>query len=62
TIKDALLTGESVKIVGFGTFNVRKKSSRIGRNPKTMATFEISPRKVITFKPSNKLRRAMAKG
>ena len=44
--------GNKVKISLFGSFDVKLKKSRIGRNPKTMEAKEISSRKVITFKPS----------
>jgi integration host factor subunit alpha len=56
TIKRSFIEGESVKISGFGTFNVRKKTARKGRNPKTGAELEISPRRVLTFKASNQLK------
>jgi len=52
TIKDTLKTGETVKIAGFGNFVIRDKGSRKGRNPKTGENIEITPRKVVTFKPS----------
>jgi integration host factor subunit alpha len=52
TMKSVLSEGESIKITGFGTFLVRKKGSRKGRNPKTGVEIEITQRKVITFKPS----------
>ncbi len=52
SMKGILSEGESVKITGFGTFLVRKKTSRRGRNPKTGEDMEITARKVITFKPS----------
>ena len=52
SMKCILSEGESIKITGFGTFLVRKKSSRRGRNPKTGEEMEITARKVITFKPS----------
>ena len=52
SIKSILADGESIKITGFGTFLVRKKSARKGRNPKTGQELEIEPRKVVTFKPS----------
>ena len=47
-----LEAGESVKISGFGTFSVRQKGRRIGRNPKTGTEVPISPRRVMVFKPS----------
>ncbi len=56
TMKQAFVEGESVKIYGFGTFNVRQKMSRRGRNPKTGEDLEITPRKVITFRASNHLK------
>jgi len=56
TLKQTFKEGESVKVSGFGTFHVRKKSARRGRNPKTGEDLEISPRKVITFRASNKLK------
>ncbi len=52
SMKSILSEGESIKITGFGTFLVRKKTSRRGRNPKTGEEMEITARKVITFKPS----------
>ena len=52
SMKSILSEGESIKITGFGTFLVRKKSSRRGRNTKTGEEMEITARKVITFKPS----------
>ena len=51
-MKNILAEGESIKITGFGTFLVRKKGSRRGRNPKTGVEIEITQRKVFTFKPS----------
>jgi integration host factor subunit alpha len=52
TIKDTLKEGEMVKIAGFGNFVIRNKGARKGRNPKTGENIEITPRKVVTFKPS----------
>lgn len=51
-ISEALLRGESVKLRSFGTFNVRDKRERIGRNPKTGVEATITPRRVLTFKAS----------
>lgn len=48
----ALKEGESVKISGFGTFSVRQKKERMGRNPKTMQEAVISSRKSLTFRAS----------
>jgi len=53
TIKEALKNGENVKIAGFGNFIVRSKKERKGRNPKTGEEIGITPRKVVTFRPSN---------
>ncbi|MBA4348893.1 MAG: integration host factor subunit alpha [Thermodesulfovibrio sp.] len=61
TIKQTLAVGESIKVSGFGTFNVRKKSARIGRNPKTKQEVEITPRRVITFKTSDYLKELIEK-
>ncbi|NOY38945.1 MAG: integration host factor subunit alpha [Nitrospirae bacterium] len=61
TMKQTLAEGESVKITGFGTFNVRKKTPRRGRNPQTGEEMEISARRVITFKPSNILKSMIGK-
>lgn len=61
TMKQAFIEGESIKISGFGTFNVRKKMARRGRNPKTGEDLEISPRRVITFRASNQLKASMGK-
>jgi integration host factor subunit alpha len=51
-IKQTLKEGETVKLSGFGNFVVRKKNSRKGRNPKTGQEIEITPRKVVSFRPS----------
>jgi integration host factor subunit alpha len=56
TMKSALLNGESIKLVHFGTLSVRKKSPRRGRNPRTGDAMEISSRSMVTFKPSKGLR------
>ncbi len=55
-IASALVRDEPVKISSFGTFSIRNKSPRIGRNPKTGAEAEISSRRVITFRPSQVMR------
>ena len=52
----ALSRGENVKLSSFGTFLVRAKGERIGRNPKTGVEVPITPRRVMVFKPSNILR------
>lgn len=56
TIKDSLEEGEKVQIVGFGTFDLRKKNERVGRNPKTGEEITINSRRVLTFKTSRILR------
>ncbi len=61
TMKQTFAEGESVKISGFGTFNVRKKLARRGRNPKTGEDLEITPRRVITFRVSNQLKEEIDK-
>jgi len=52
----ALEAGEPVKLSGFGTFSVRQKGRRIGRNPKTGVEVPILPRRVLTFRPSQVLK------
>jgi integration host factor subunit alpha len=52
----ALTRGESVKLSSFGTFQVRHKSERIGRNPKTGEEVPIAPRRVLVFRPSHVLK------
>ncbi len=54
-ICSALERGEAVKLRAFGTFQVRPKRPRVGRNPKTGAEYPISARRVLTFKPSPRL-------
>jgi integration host factor subunit alpha len=51
----ALETGETVKLRSFGTFHVRSKRPRVGRNPKTGKEYPITARRVLTFKPSPRL-------
>lgn len=55
-ISGALARGEAVKISSFGSFSVRSKGQRIGRNPKTGEEVPILPRKVLVFRPSQLLR------
>ncbi len=55
-IIDALLRGESVKLAGFGTFSLRDKAERMGRNPKTGKAVPITSRRVLAFKPSQVVR------
>lgn len=56
-ICDAIVRGETVKLSSFATFHVRDKNERIGRNPKTGEEVPISPRRVMTFKASNVLKK-----
>jgi integration host factor subunit alpha len=59
TLKQILEQGEKVKISGFGNFVVREKKARIGRNPQTGTEIRISPRRVLTFKPSQILKNTL---
>jgi integration host factor subunit alpha len=56
-VSDALIREETVKISSFGSFSVRHKGQRIGRNPKTGEDVPILPRKVLVFRPSQILKR-----
>ncbi|AUK49754.1 integration host factor subunit alpha [Pasteurella multocida] len=60
-IRVALETGEDVKLSGFGNFELRDKSSRTGRNPKTGESVPVSARRVVAFKPGQKLRARVEK-
>ncbi len=53
---EALSNGENVKISGFGTFVLRSKGERVGRNPKTGIEVPIAPRRVLTFRASQMMR------
>ncbi len=53
---DSLAAGENVKISGFGTFVLRDKGERVGRNPKTGVEVPIAPRRVLTFRASQMMR------
>jgi integration host factor subunit alpha len=61
-MSDALVAGEAVKISSFGTFSVRDKAARVGRNPKTGDEVPISPRRVLTFRPSHLMKDRVAAG
>ena len=61
-ISDALSGGETVKISSFGSFFVRKKGQRIGRNPKTGEEVPILPRSVLIFRPSHVLKNRINAG
>jgi integration host factor subunit alpha len=52
-ISTALSQGEAVKLSSFGSFGIRQKGQRIGRNPKTGKEVPITPRRVLVFRPSN---------
>jgi integration host factor subunit alpha len=58
----ALSEGQNVKVSGFGTFILRDKGQRIGRNPKTGIEVPIAPRRVMTFRASQIMRDRIAKG
>jgi integration host factor subunit alpha len=51
-MSDTLVEGQSVKLSSFGTFMVRSKNGRVGRNPKTGEEVPITPRRVLVFRPS----------
>lgn len=61
-ISNALVEGDIVKISSFGTLSVRQKSERIGRNPKTGEEVPITPRRVLSFRPSNVLKDRIDEG
>jgi integration host factor subunit alpha len=57
---ESLSNGENVKISGFGTFVLRDKGERVGRNPKTGVEVPIAPRRVLTFRASQMMRDRIA--
>ena len=59
---EAMSSGENVKISGFGTFLLRDKAERVGRNPKTGVEVPITPRRVLTFRSSQLLKDRIVKG
>jgi integration host factor subunit alpha len=61
-MSDALASGETVKISSFGTFSVRDKGPRVGRNPKTGEEVPIQPRRVLSFRPSHLMKDRVAAG
>ena len=61
TIRESLENGESVKLSGFGSFSVRDKRSRPGRNPKTGEDVPVTSRRVVTYKASQKVKDRIAK-
>ena len=60
-IRESLESGESVKLSGFGGFSVRDKKSRPGRNPKTGEEVPVTPRRVVTYKASQKVKDRIAR-
>lgn len=60
-MKSTLESGETLKISGFGRFEVKQKANRRGRNPQTGESITIEARRILTFKPSNLLRDAINK-
>lgn len=61
-MSDALVEGEQVKVSSFGTFGIRSKAERLGRNPKTGEEVPISPRRVLSFRPSHLMKERVARG
>ena len=61
-LSDALVRGETVKISSFGTFAVRSKTARVGRNPKTGEEVPITPRRVLSFRPSHLMKEKVNSG
>jgi integration host factor subunit alpha len=59
---EAMASGQNVKISGFGSFVLRDKRERVGRNPKTGVEVPITPRRVMTFRASQKLKDRIGKG
>jgi integration host factor subunit alpha len=62
SLSDSLVSGDTVKISSFGTFSVRAKRQRIGRNPKTGEEVPISPRRVLSFRASQMMKARVAEG
>ena len=61
-ISASLVAGEQVKISSFGTFSIRQKNARVGRNPKTGEEAPIPPRRVLTFRPSHLMKDKVSEG
>ncbi|MGH1377296.1 MAG: integration host factor subunit alpha [Alphaproteobacteria bacterium] len=61
-VSNALIEGDNVKISSFGSFTIREKGERVGRNPKTGIEVPISPRKVLVFRASHVLKSRVNKG
>jgi DNA-binding protein HU-beta len=62
TVRQALEEGEKVSLVGFGTFYVKEKNARQGRNPRTGERIKIPPKRVATFKPGRSFRQQVNPG
>jgi DNA-binding protein HU-beta len=62
SIKDALREGEKVSLVGFGTFFIKNKNARNGRNPRTGEKIRIPPKQIATFKPGKAFRQLVNDG
>ena len=60
-ITDALVAGEKVQLVGFGTFEVKERAARVGRNPQTNEEIEIAAARVASFKVGKALKDAVSK-
>ena len=56
-VTGSLIAGDSVKLSSFGTFSVQSKNERLGRNPKTGVEAVITPRRVLSFRPSNLMKK-----
>lgn len=61
-ISTALAKGEGVKLSSFGSFGIRQKGQRVGRNPKTGKEVPITPRRVLVFRPSNIMKERINEG
>ncbi|MFD0915599.1 integration host factor subunit alpha [Pseudahrensia aquimaris] len=61
-ICNAAVAGETIKLSSFGTFSIRSKNERVGRNPKTGQEVPITPRRVMVFRPSNILKEKVLEG
>ncbi|HON42482.1 MAG TPA: HU family DNA-binding protein [Bacillota bacterium] len=59
TIKEQLKTGDKVQLVGFGSFEVKQREARVGRNPKTMEEIRIPARRVPVFRPGKELKESV---
>ncbi|MBE3571418.1 MAG: HU family DNA-binding protein [Moorella humiferrea] len=61
SIEEALAQGDKVQLVGFGTFEVKERAARVGRNPRTGEEIKIAATRVPVFKPGKALKEAVAK-